>query len=84
MKFPTAVDPIGCGCNECITGEYVPFDKAKSDVLAALLHGDIKNNTGLTTYREFIDALEYNTYCNTQTHNDLIGLAYTLRKTALK
>jgi hypothetical protein len=43
----TAVDPPGCGCTECLTGEYVPLQQATGAQVAALLAGAVGNNTGL-------------------------------------
>lgn len=44
-----AVDPTGCGCTECIIGEYVQYDiwekKATAADVAAFLTGDVRNNT---------------------------------------
>jgi hypothetical protein len=45
---PTAVDPHGCGCTECITGQYVPLERATDRHIAALLTGHMTNNTGAT------------------------------------
>lgn len=43
-----AIDPPGCGCTECLTGEYIPYDHPSIDeVLEAILDGRIdplKNN----------------------------------------
>lgn len=42
-----AIDPPGCGCMECITGEYIPYDSFYIDeVLEAVLSGEItpRNN----------------------------------------
>jgi hypothetical protein len=37
-----AIDPPGCGCMECITGEYIPYDSYYIDeVLEAILDGVI-------------------------------------------
>ncbi|MFD5631614.1 hypothetical protein [Streptomyces sp. NPDC127072] len=41
---PIAVDPPGCGCTECLTGEYVPLDQATPAQLVALHIGAIGNN----------------------------------------
>lgn len=41
------IDPPGCGCTECITGEYVPLDEAKPWQLERLFTGSAVNNTGL-------------------------------------
>lgn len=50
-SFPDvlAVDPNGCGCTECLIGEYVPFERwvalATPGDVKALMVGDVKNNT---------------------------------------
>lgn len=41
----TAIDPLGCGCTECMTGEYVPLDKATDDHIRALFRGELRDNT---------------------------------------
>jgi hypothetical protein len=52
-----AIDPPGCGCMECITGEYVPLDSPYIDeVFEAILAGIItprnnQNNGTLIIYR---------------------------------
>lgn len=43
---PTAIDPYGCGCMECITGEYVPLENASDEQLVDMLTGAIANNIG--------------------------------------
>lgn len=44
----TAIDPPGCGCMECITGEYIPYDSPYIDeVLEAVLNGDISPRNNL-------------------------------------
>jgi hypothetical protein len=43
-----AVDPPGCGCTECLTGEYVPLQCATHAQVADLVTGTVGNNTGLT------------------------------------
>jgi hypothetical protein len=44
-----AVDPRGCGCNECSFYEYVPFERfiasANAYDLEAFASGEISNNT---------------------------------------
>jgi hypothetical protein len=44
-----AVDPDGCGCTECIIGEYVPqnqwIQNANLLDVVRLLRGDVRNNT---------------------------------------
>ncbi|WP_067830322.1 hypothetical protein [Actinomadura kijaniata] len=39
-----AIDPVGCGCTECLTGEYRPLDRATADEIVALLTGKLANN----------------------------------------
>ncbi|HSS38661.1 MAG TPA: hypothetical protein VLT58_07820, partial [Polyangia bacterium] len=43
--WPIAIDPYGCNCTECITGEYVPLERADDAQLAAMLRGEIGDNT---------------------------------------
>lgn len=40
-----AIDPPGCGCTECMTGEYKPLDKATEDDIRALFAGAVRDNT---------------------------------------
>lgn len=47
MTTLTAVDPPGCGCTECITGQYVPLDHATPENITALLNGQLRNHTGV-------------------------------------
>lgn len=43
-----AIDPPGCGCMECITGEYIPYDSIYIDeVLEAVLNGEITPQNNL-------------------------------------
>ena len=53
----TAIDPVGCGCLECMTGEYVPFDNATSDQIIGMIRGDIANHTDYETVEEVLDNL---------------------------
>ncbi|MEV6957220.1 hypothetical protein [Streptomyces sp. NPDC051183] len=46
MPTPIAVDPPGCACTECVTGQHVPLDQATPHDMAALLGGRLRNNTG--------------------------------------
>ena len=43
--WPIAIDPYGCACTECLTGEYVPLERATDAQLAAMLRGQIRDNT---------------------------------------
>ncbi|MER5891114.1 hypothetical protein ABT160_45500 [Streptomyces sp. NPDC001941] len=43
----TAVDPPGCGCTECLTGQYAPLDQATAQDIAALLSGQVSNHTSV-------------------------------------
>ena len=40
------IDPVGCGCTECIVGEYVPLDQATDEQVAAMLRGELSDATG--------------------------------------
>lgn len=40
-----AIDPVGCGCTECLTGEYVPLESATKEQALAVLRGELANNT---------------------------------------
>lgn len=40
-----AIDPPGCGCTECLTGEYRPLQDATDDDIRALFAGEINDNT---------------------------------------
>ncbi|MFJ5951364.1 hypothetical protein [Streptomyces noursei] len=46
MSSLIAVDPPGCGCTECIIGQYVPLDRATPEDIAAMLNGRLFNHTG--------------------------------------
>lgn len=40
-----AVDPNGCGCTECMMGEYIPLDRATNQHLRDLISGKLRNHT---------------------------------------
>lgn len=41
----TAIDPLGCGCTECLIGEYRPLGEATEDDLRRLFPGELRDNT---------------------------------------
>ncbi|GAB3251811.1 hypothetical protein [Kineosporia babensis] len=43
-EWPIAIDPRGCGCTECITGEYVPLNQATDEQIRLMLAGEIACN----------------------------------------
>jgi hypothetical protein len=45
---PSAIDPEGCGCTECLTGEYYPLNRATPAMIRDMLAGYIANNTEVT------------------------------------
>lgn len=42
---PLAIDPRGCGCTECLVGEYIPAEKATREHLRLVAIGRMRNNT---------------------------------------
>ena len=56
-EWPLAIDPEGCGCTECIIGEYVPLEQVTSTEVARLLLGTIGNHTHLTNRQIRVDYL---------------------------
>lgn len=48
-----AIDPPGCGCTECLTGEYIPLDQATPEQVKSMLIGRLRDHTSATfTYSE--------------------------------
>lgn len=45
MPDPVAIDPPGCGCTECLTGEYIPLDQATEEQVRKLVKGKLVNHT---------------------------------------
>lgn len=45
MSKPIQIDPAGCGCTECLTGEYVPLDQASKNQVFALMRGELRDAT---------------------------------------
>lgn len=43
-----AIDPRGCGCTECLTGEYVPIDEADAEQIRQLMLGRIADHSNST------------------------------------
>ena len=41
-----AIDPFGCGCTECLSGQYHSLDRATDEDIQALLGGVLRDNTG--------------------------------------
>jgi hypothetical protein len=42
----TAIDPQGCGCTECLVGEYVPLERATNRQIQRMLKGKLDDHTG--------------------------------------
>lgn len=45
MTQPIQVDPYDCGCTECLTGLYIPLNRAAETHVAAMLHGEMQDAT---------------------------------------
>lgn len=56
-----AIDPPGCGCTECLTGEYKPLDKASEDDIRALFAGEVRDHTEYHWRIEKVDG-DFNGY----------------------
>lgn len=46
--MPVQVDPQGCGCTECLTGEYVPLEDATPKQIRNLIFGTLADASGET------------------------------------
>lgn len=45
--YPHRIDPLDCGCTNCITGSSQPFSRyGDTEQFRALLHGDVQDATG--------------------------------------
>lgn len=42
---PVAIDPVDCGCTECLTGFYVPLRSATAEQLIAMFAGELDDHT---------------------------------------
>lgn len=64
MRRVLAIDPPGCGCTECILGEYIPIDQADERHIVDMLRGRTQNNTGcdMTIHVEYTleDGYDFN------------------------
>ena len=46
MSKVIQIDPVGCGCTECLTGLYVPLNRATRKQVLKMLRGKLRNATG--------------------------------------
>lgn len=49
-NWPIQIDPIDCGCTECLTGEYVPLNKATEAMIDRMIAYEIGDATALSEY----------------------------------
>lgn len=45
MTWPIQIDPTGCGCTECIIGQYIQMDRATVTQIYDMLEGRLGNGT---------------------------------------
>lgn len=69
---PVAIDPPGCGCTECLTGEYVPLDQAQGQHVLDLFAGRLRDNTSSGTEFAVIVSVNGGDYTWTFRAADLI------------
>lgn len=48
MTAPTFVDPIGCGCTDCLIGDSVPLDSASDAQITDLFAGRLHDRSSAT------------------------------------
>jgi hypothetical protein len=70
MRTPIQIDPAGCGCTECLTGEYVPLDLATAEQMQAMLAGTVRNATSedftlVTIAKHYISDTDQPAFCMT-------------------
>lgn len=53
-NFLGQIDPNGCGCTECLVGEYKPLEAASYEEVFAMLTGKLSNATGEPFRVEYI------------------------------
>ncbi len=70
----TAIDPPGCGCTECLTGEYVPLDQAQGQQILNLFAGRLRDNTDADTDFQVIVSVNRGDYTWTFRAADLIDV----------
>jgi len=46
--WPIQIDPIGCGCTECLIGEHVPLDQATEEQINKMIAGEIEDATSIS------------------------------------
>lgn len=78
---PVQIDPVGCGCTECLTGEYVPLDRAATDQVFAMIRGELSNATSeLFTVTTTVEAtIRGNNPLHTDSVHTVIHATYSNR-----
>lgn len=69
---PAAIDPPGCGCTECLTGEYIPLDRASDQQILDLFAGRLRDNTNEGTDFAIVVSVNGGDYAWTFRAADLI------------
>ena len=55
-----AIDPENCSCTECLTGLYVPLNRASAAQLIRVIEDDMTNNTGYDNVKDLLGGIERN------------------------